>query len=148
MIWVGIDPGAGGGIAAVDERGQIVMACALPKTYSEQFAVVKDLAWIGVAVAIIERVFSSPQMGVASAFSFGENYGSWRMALAAADVPFKEVLPRVWQRQMQCLSGRDKNVTKRRAMELFPGVKVTHATADAMLLAEFGRRGELRSIGA
>jgi hypothetical protein len=34
----------------------------------------------------------------------------------------------------------DKNVSKRRAQELFPQLKVTHATADALLIAEYGRR--------
>ena len=38
----------------------------------------------------------------------------------------------------------DKNVTKRRAQELFPGARVTHAVADALLLAEYCRRLEVR----
>jgi hypothetical protein len=36
----------------------------------------------------------------------------------------------------------DKNVSKRKAQELFPQLKITHATADALLLAEFGRRAQ------
>lgn len=34
----------------------------------------------------------------------------------------------------------DKNVTKAAAQRLFPDQKVVHATADAMLLAEYARR--------
>jgi hypothetical protein len=41
---------------------------------------------------------------------------------------------------MSCLTKGDKNVTKSRAQELFPEVKVTHAIADALLIAEYGRR--------
>jgi hypothetical protein len=38
------------------------------------------------------------------------------------------------------MSKGDKNVTKRRAQQLFPQLKVTHAIADALLIAEYGRR--------
>jgi hypothetical protein len=31
-------------------------------------------------------------------------------------------------------------VSKRKAQELFPGIKVTHAIADALLIAEYNRR--------
>jgi hypothetical protein len=64
------------------------------------------------------------------------------MALTAADVPFDEVLPVKWQTVMGCRSGGDKNITKARAQQLFPHVKVTHAIADALLLAEFCRRAQ------
>jgi hypothetical protein len=43
---------------------------------------------------------------------------------------------------MQCLTGGDKNISKRRAQELFPSLKITHAVADALLIAEYGRRLE------
>jgi hypothetical protein len=79
-------------------------------------------------------------MGVTSAFTFGRGYGSLLMALTAKRVPFDEVPPGTWQKTMGCLSGGDKNVTKRRAQQLFPAVKVTHAVADALLIAEFARR--------
>jgi hypothetical protein len=38
------------------------------------------------------------------------------------------------------MSAGNKNVTKTRAAQLFPGVKMTHAIADALLIAEYGRR--------
>jgi len=31
-------------------------------------------------------------------------------------------------------------VSKRKAQELFPAIKITHAIADALLIAEYGRR--------
>jgi hypothetical protein len=46
----------------------------------------------------------------------------------------------VWQGALECLSGGSKNVTKLRAQQLFPGEKVTHGSADALLIAEYGRR--------
>ena len=54
--------------------------------------------------------------------------------------PFEEVAPQVWQKVLGCLSRGDKNVTKAKAQQLFPAIKVTHAIADALLLAEYARR--------
>jgi hypothetical protein len=41
---------------------------------------------------------------------------------------------------MGCLTKGDKNVSKKRAQELFPSIKCTHATSDALLIAEYGNR--------
>jgi hypothetical protein len=79
-------------------------------------------------------------MGVVSAFTFGRGYGALRMALTMFDLHFEEVTPRQWQKAMACLTGGDKNVSKRRAQELFPALTITHAIADALLIAEFSRR--------
>jgi hypothetical protein len=78
-------------------------------------------------------------MGVKSAFTFGQGYGRLEMALTAANVPFKRVTPQVWQKSMKCLTGGDKNISKGRAQEMFPSLKITHATADALLIAEYAR---------
>jgi hypothetical protein len=53
------------------------------------------------AVAVIEQVCSSPQMGVTSAFTFGCGYGKLLMALTAAGIPFETKQPRVWQASLQ-----------------------------------------------
>jgi Holliday junction resolvasome RuvABC endonuclease subunit len=77
-------------------------------------------------------------MGVVSAFSFGNGFGHLEMALTAAGIPFTRVRPQVWQKALGCLTKGDKNVTKRKAQELFPSIKATHATADALLIAQYG----------
>jgi hypothetical protein len=41
---------------------------------------------------------------------------------------------------MKCRSGGDKKITKAAAQRLFPRMKVTHKNADALLIAEYGRR--------
>ena len=81
-------------------------------------------------------------MGVKSAFTFGQGLGRLEMALTAAGIPFERDRPQAWQKEMKCMSGGDKNITKRRAQELFPSLKITHANADALLIAEYGRRAE------
>jgi len=41
---------------------------------------------------------------------------------------------------MGCMTKGDKNVSKRRSQELFPQIKVTHAIADALLIASYGAK--------
>lgn len=137
MLYIGIDPGKGGGIAVLED-GVVESCIPMPKTDRDVYDFLRDCGCL--SKAMLEFVRSSPQMGVTSAFTFGQGYGALRMALCAIDIAFDEVTPQKWQRGMGCLSKGDKNVTKRRAQELFPKVKVTHAIADALLLAEYCRR--------
>ncbi len=55
---------------------------------------------------------------------------------------FEWVRPQKWQQVMGCMTGGKKNVSKQRALELFPSVKWTHAKADSALICEYGRRME------
>lgn len=142
MIYLGLDPGASGGIAMLDDDGVVVAAFAMPLT--ERDILDELLPLEGKARAVLERVSSSPQMGVVSAFTFGRGYGGLLMALTAARIPFSQVVPAKWQAALQCRSGGDKNITKRRAQQLWPGRKITHAIADALLLAEYCRLLERR----
>lgn len=148
---IGIDPGVNGGIAWI--AGGKACVDKMPDTLEDLWDLICDIvsgkggspeARLNAAVlgcrAYIEQVSSSPQMGVVSAFSFGRGYGNLEMALTAAGVPFERVRPQVWQKSLGCLTKGDKNVTKRKAQEMFPGIKVTHATADALLIAAYGAK--------
>lgn len=146
-FYIGVDPGVGGGIAIIHEDGRPLRAVKMPEAERDLLELLRPFGTGADAEAIyarayLERVRASPQMGVVSAFTFGRGYGGLRMALVAAGIPFEEVLPHRWQKALGCLSGGDKNVTKRRAQELFPVMPVTHSIADALLLAEFGRRSD------
>ena len=147
-ITIGIDPGKSGGIAWIDETGK---ACVekMPDTLADLWELVNSITGGFVSFrasnalmfkAYIEQISSSPQMGVVSAFTFGNGYGHLEMALTAAGIPFERVRPQAWQKAMGCMSKGEKNVTKRKAQELFPQIKVTHATADALLIATYGTR--------
>lgn len=145
--FLGIDPGKGGGIAALSESGEVVLAVRMPETEQDLLSTFASGAvHSAAAFAYIERVHASPQMGVTSAFTFGYGLGRLHMALAAAGIPFDQVTPQAWQVALNCrvkspgMGKGDKNVTKARAQQLFPSVTVTHALADALLLAEFCRR--------
>jgi hypothetical protein len=142
---IGIDPGGNGGIAWHDgERARVVK---MPATLQDLWELVDNIRQDGFRegpwakiTACLEQVHSSPQMGVKSAFTFGNGFGHLEMALTAAGIPFVRVSPQKWQGALGCRTGGDKNVSKARAQELFPDLKPTHATADALLIMEYGRR--------
>ena len=145
-ITIGIDPGANGGIAWIDYNGK---ACVekMPDSLQDLWDLICDVTSYPKSSidgrsyrAYLEAVSSSPQMGVVSAFSFGRGYGNLEMALTAAGIPFERVRPQVWQKALGCMTKGDKNVSKRKAQELFPDRKVTHATADALLIAYYGTK--------
>jgi len=142
-IYIGIDPGINGGIATINNN--FVQAYKMPQTIRDLWELIHEIKSTAELenysiTAALESVWSSPQMGVKSAFTFGNGFGHLEMALTALGVPYERVRPAVWQKAMGCLTKGDKNVSKRRAQEFFPALKVTHAIADALLIAEFARR--------
>jgi hypothetical protein len=143
MITIGIDPGKNGAIAWIADGKPCVEK--MPDTLADLWELIvaislnAETGGLGIH-AYLEQISSSPQMGVVSAFTFGNGYGHLEMALTAAGIPFERVRPQVWQKAMGCMSKGDKNVTKRKAQELYPHLKVTHATADAILIATYGTR--------
>lgn len=136
-LFIGVDPGKSGGLAVIAGNGSVRAAVKMPETDRD---VLDWLKQFGGARAVLEQASSSYQQGVVSAFSFGRSCGMIRMALVATEIPFDYVTPARWQKALGCRSGGDKNVTKRRAQDLFPSVRVTHAIADALLIAEYCRR--------
>jgi len=143
-IHIGIDPGINGGIAVLSNQGY-AHAYKMPSTSMDLWELIQE---IKVSAdfekyhisATLESVSSSPQMGVKSAFTFGNGFGHLEMALTAAGIPFERVRPQVWQKAMGCMTKGDKNVSKRKAQELFPQIKCTHAVSDALLIASYGAK--------
>jgi crossover junction endodeoxyribonuclease RuvC len=144
-VCIGIDPGKSGGIALVYSDGS-AEAHKMPETERDLLDLARELverfdAQEAPPVAWIEVVHAMPKQGVSSCFTFGKGYGGVRMAFLSCGFALNEVQPAKWQGALGCRSGGEKNITKRRAQELFPSVKkITHATADALLIAEYGRR--------
>lgn len=152
MRFMGIDPGLSGAIAVINEFAEVVEVVKMPRTLDELLRVMvrHEEAAIKASVtpndtirAGLEFVRASPQMGVVSVSTFMRNYGHVEMALTAAGIPYYDVHPLRWQRLLDCRTGGDKNVSKARAAELWPRMKITHAIADALLIAEWCRRKTL-----
>ena len=144
MTTIGIDPGTNGGIAWIADGKPCVEK--MPDTLQDLWELIcdihSDMGQMKQAPikAYIEQVSSSPQMGVKSAFTFGNGFGHLEMALTAAGIPFERVRPQVWQKALGCMTKGDKNITKRKAQELFPDIKATHWSSDALLIAHYGTK--------
>lgn len=135
---LGIDPGWAGGAALIDgSDGSTLSHCSFSTaTETEIISAVKSMA-NDANVCYLEKVHSMPKQGVASSFKFGWIYGLLR-GVVVSRVRTIEVTPQTWQKSLGCLTRGDKNVSKAKAQMLFPGVKITHATADALLIAYYG----------
>lgn len=146
-FYIGIDPGKSGGIAMVS--GAAIRTAKMPEVSAEFWQIIKDLEPTAV---IVEKVNAGPKMGSSAAFKFGQNVGMISAFCYAAGHRVVYVSPQRWQKEFSLIvTGRGlgqndtakKNRNKQKACELFPSVKITHAVADALLLAEYGRRMKL-----
>ena len=136
--YIGIDPGKNGGIAII--YGNRAEAYKMPNTEQEIYELLYKLSnYSFLTFALIEKVHAMPNQGVTSMFNFGKNYGFLRACLIACEIPFDEVTPNKWQKKLQCQTKGDKNITKQKAQQLFPGIKITHAIADALLIAYYNK---------
>ncbi len=134
--YIGCDPGKSGGIAIVTPNG--AHAYPMPETERDLWDLLLELRnndW--ETEAVVEKVHAMPGQGVTSMFTFGQGYGALRMALIGAGIPFHDVTPQRWQKDMGCLTKGDKNVSKTKAQQLFPQLKITHKVADALLMAKW-----------
>jgi crossover junction endodeoxyribonuclease RuvC len=137
---IGIDPGSSSGGMAWIPHDRTLEPEAVKLSNMTQKDIVEWLVERNASTATLEKVSAMPGQGVSGMFRFGVSFGELRMALVATGIPFELATPQKWQRSMGCMSKGDKNTTKRKAQELFPGMKITHAIADALLIAEYGRR--------
>lgn len=159
-IWLGVDPGFSGAFVAISEVG-IIHHFDMPLSKvrhgkgtqnevcahtlrDELLTLQSDQGKI--RVAIIEQVTSSPQMGRASAFRFGEGYGVVTGVLSALCIPIERVRPQVWKKYMGLPADKAASLTLARAKwpaaDCFT-LKKHDGRAEAALLGEFGRRNGL-----
>jgi crossover junction endodeoxyribonuclease RuvC len=147
MIFVGIDPGQSGGIGVLYPNGPV--AYKMPDTERDVYELLREIArpLDGAVVVVLEQVSAMPKQGVSSTFKFGKGYGFLRGCLMGLEVPLLDVRPAIWQKALGCLTRGNKNVSKAKAQQLYPQVKrITHATADALLLATYCSRQDWRGV--
>jgi hypothetical protein len=152
VIALGIDPGASGAVAALDEHGNLLWLDDMP--FADGAVLAPVLAELvlrgdGPRVAWVERAQSMPGMGVAGAFRYGTGYGVVLGVLGALSIPLHTVRPNEWKRDAG-LIGADKDASRRRACELWPGHaerfarKRDDGRAEAALIARHGWLAERR----
>ncbi len=156
--FIGIDPGATGGIAAIAEDGSLIAAMPMPTVVFDPNATktvnMADALAIGTfikqhkpVVVGIERQNAMRGQGVASTFTLGQQYGT---VLAAARMTYSNIQiiqPLMWKR---AIFGKDLESNKTQSVERagaeFPKVIFSlkrgeqSGVSDAIWIAEYLRR--------
>lgn len=151
IVYLGIDPGANGGIVSI--CGGKTVATKMPKTEQEVWELISSHShpFGDRSYAVIEKVGGfvggEGQPG-SSMFNFGRGVGVLIGSLIAARIPFVEVIPRTWQKDLGVtpkLAGETdsqwKNRLRDKAVQIFPNDEtITLAVADAYLIARYCQR--------
>jgi hypothetical protein len=153
---IAIDPGVNGGIAIL-LPGQTATTFHMPATDGELLQKLKMAKETDAMTAYLEdivmyvpsRLPSGKDLPSSRMITYGASWGTIKGMLFALGYRIVLVRPQKWQKALGLGNSRGmsktawKNKLKQRAEELFPGVKVTKATADALLILEAARKGAL-----
>lgn len=152
----GIDPGLTGGIAFI--AGDFISSKRVPiltldkgktkKRYLDAWGIMRMLSDQEPDHIFIEKQQAMPKQGLASTFATGFGYGLYIGLLVASRIPYTEISPVRWKRDLQVPS--DKDAARKRASEILPAaselwqLKRDDGLAEAALIAYWGatRSGE------
>lgn len=151
---VGIDPGNNGALAFLDTDACTIKLVDMPtlefetnkkRVVIDEHGIVAEMKQYNLHHVYLEEVFSSSQMGVVSAFNFGEGKGKIEGIVAALGIPLTQVKPTRWKKDMRVPA--DKKAAVQRASQLIPKA-ATHfrgprggildGRAEAALIALYG----------
>jgi len=156
-IYIGIDPGITGAMAAIGtmvggEEQRVDDMPVMEKMRSSERATLdpaKLRSWLMNYCAmeptvIIEQLHPQPKIGAVTNFSMGYSYGMLITILDDIGFRYIQVSPAKWKKAMGLNAMKD--LSRQMAIELFPKMKEDlklkkhHGRAEALLLAEYGRR--------
>jgi hypothetical protein len=160
-LYIGVDPGASGGIVAIDDMGAVALAWAAdgrgggdgyflgedpdPMLVAERLRALRDQGVVGVA---LETPFALRAGGTTAALTTGRRWGVLYAAIRFARVPVVTVTPAKWSADLfGGKKGDDAKAKKAAAVRLvnerlpdlrlvLPGCRTPHdGLADAGALA-------------
>lgn len=142
---IGIDPGKGGGVAIFWEDGKRE---AHPyKNDEDTFELLESIASGEAETTVfLELVggFAGVRHPGSFMFNFGDGFGYYRGLLRGLEISTRLVRPQEWQKGIPGLKGLKgddrKRALKVHAARIFPELKPTLKTCDAILIADWGRR--------
>lgn len=162
MIFIGIDPGLTGAVAAISPKGGVIVSL-VPTIKGEKTKRLYDLESMKALVknigyeprpdrrfVVLERQHAFPGQGSTSTFSIGRGFGLWEGILTGIGIEYITVPAQRWQKEV-CpgKKGESKIRAIQAVLRLFPGTQLRVGTrskkdhtgfADAICMAEFGRR--------
>lgn len=151
MIYVGVDPGAKGGVSAIDENNEILFA--VPMSRENLVDKMKQVdawrtEWNCGAIACVEKVGAMPGQGVTGMFNFGKNAGFIEGVLETLKIPYQLVPPQTWKKSFSLIH-KDKGESIKVCKQLFPDVnllptprcrKESDDVAESLLMAYYSKR--------
>lgn len=141
---IGVDPGAAGGIAVLNEEGKVIELVNMPGTPSEIRDFFRKYSSLNTCCILEDVGHGMPGQSSSATAKFARHNGHLEMALLCAEIPTTTATPQKWQKTFSLGNSREhsktewKNKLKAKAVQLFPSEKITLKTADALLLAYYG----------
>ena len=138
-----IDPGVSGGYAVQPPYG-VVEAAPMPEGMTAQIDAIRAIAAnFPCLVAYIENVgFHRPGNSAVVSCKFARHVGHLEAALYACCIPTTTVAPATWMKALGKMPANKKdrkNAIKERVARMFPHLKVTLGTADALGILVWAR---------
>ena len=147
MTIIGIDPGLKGGIALF-AAGEM-QARKMPDGFTDIYDYLRQLKRAYPdCFAVLEDVGNGiPGQSSKATATFARHNGHLEMALYALEIRSIKVTPQKWQKYYSNTIGTSKgktktewkNILKNEAKRRYPELSITLDTADAILLADYGR---------
>ena len=145
-LFVGIDPGQTGALAAIDGTLKVRFLAKAPDSASGHGRPrARGVACGLIRLAVLERTQVMPGNGVVAMHNYGRQAGAWEGVLAALRVPVTQPYPKAWQvlvRAPDCRRGDTKKRSIASAKRLF-GVELKRSQdgmADALHMALWALR--------
>lgn len=141
MIYIGVDPGSKGGFAVSHDGLNICDAFSCSITELDNYITqLQDFLQLDQVKVIIELVpkYTGRNIPSSSAFVLGRSYGLLEGVARGMKIPVVDLDPKTWQRPIPGLA-KTTGASRKRALrnyanKLYPHLKPTLATADAILI--------------
>lgn len=146
MNIIGIDPGVDGAVALISEgRKNVELYRFKNRTELDIVRLIEGLVILEEAFVVLELVGGMPGQGGPRSFNFGRGVGVIAGMLWAHRIAFEEHRPQAWQKALGLAGSFETKALRKRAhlakaQHLYPRVDMTLASADALLIAEYGYR--------
>lgn len=163
MKFIGIDPGCTGALSIIDSVRNTVQVFDTPnfvrsisgrkkKNKTDYLVagmreiIMREIDDENETYGVLESVHAMPDNGSIGNFDMGRGLGLWEGMLGGLGIPYVKVAALTWKRFFFGKVKTEKGDDRNKACELFPFMAVQlarvmdHNRADAILLAEYGRR--------
>jgi len=151
-FFMGVDPGATGAAAFINEEGSYICFCDYPGSAAE---LANNLTMHAggpgtravEVYAVIEQVHTMPKQGRSSQGKFMKNAGIWEGCIATLKIPYELITPQRWRRVLDSSVPLkpSKDDLRQYAIKRWPAAaedlnrKKDHNRAEALIMAEYAR---------